>query len=408
MVTKLIKGESMYLSKEQNNQLDNILNLMSGELDISETSFLKAKEHYEAVGKWLSSDEKLNDVDIDIYTQGSFSLGTVIKPLNNEDEYDIDLVCNLNISKDRITPRELKQFIGNRLKESKKYKTMLGDEGSRCWKINYSDTEKFHIDVLPSITLIDRKILESMYTDYDYTKHSIQFTDKTTPFKWYHSNPKGYMKWFQEKMKVTYVQNQKLLMEKFAFDSIDEVPKYKIKTPLQQAIQLLKRHRDIMFKDNLDNKPTSITITTLAALHYNNEINVPDTLYNIIQGISSMDFNIYNDIAITNPVNVNENFADKLNQDAVRKKAFIKWINNVDQLLSAIPNTQGLEKVAELLSESFGEKTVKKAYNDFGDNFKALREDNKLYMENKTGSITTTKKNSTQVKKHTFYAGKNN
>ena len=28
---------------------------------------------------------------------------------------------------------------------------------------------------------------------------------------------------------------------------VEDVPEYKVKTPLQQAIQILKRHRDIMF-----------------------------------------------------------------------------------------------------------------------------------------------------------------
>ena len=398
----------MYLNKEQTKQMSSLMNLMSNELDISETLYLKAKEHYEAVGKWLSTAKILNDIDIDIYTQGSFSLGTVIKPISNEDEYDIDLVCNLNIDKNLIKPTQLKELIGNRLKESGIYKPILGPEGSRCWKINYSDSEKFHIDILPSITLTDRKILETMNRDYDYTKHSIEFTDKSTPSVWYPSNPKGYMKWFQNRMKTTYLQKQQLLMEKFAYASIDKVPKYKIKTPLQRVIQLLKRHKDIMFKDDLENRPSSITITTLAALYYQNEENVPEALYNIIQQISSSNFSIYDNINIANPVNENENFADKLNKDSSRKSAFIKWINNVDELLSAIPGMQGLDKMAELLSESFGEHTVKKAYNNYGQNLKVLRDNDNLFMKHSTGALTTSNNDSSKVKKHTFYASKDN
>jgi len=51
-------------------------------------------------------------------------------------------------------------------------------------------------------------------------------------------------------------------MEKAA--TIDELPTYRWKTPLQQVVKILKRHRDVMFLDAPDKKPMSIIITTLA------------------------------------------------------------------------------------------------------------------------------------------------
>jgi hypothetical protein len=36
-----------------------------------------------------------------------------------------------------------------------------------------------------------------------------------------------------------------------------------VKTPLQQAVQILKRHRDMMFADDPEHKPISVIITTL-------------------------------------------------------------------------------------------------------------------------------------------------
>ena len=63
---------------------------------------------------------------------------------------------------------------------------------------------------------------------------------------------------------------------------VEDVPEYKVKTPLQQAIQILKRHRDIMFEKDAEDRPISIIITTLAAHAYNNETNLLDALRNIV------------------------------------------------------------------------------------------------------------------------------
>jgi hypothetical protein len=51
----------------------------------------------------------------------------------------------------------------------------------------------------------------------------------------------------------------------------EDVPTYELKTPLQRAIQLLKRHRDVMFVDNLDVAPISMILTNLAGHAYGGE-----------------------------------------------------------------------------------------------------------------------------------------
>jgi hypothetical protein len=69
---------------------------------------------------------------------------------------------------------------------------------------------------------------------------------------------------------------------------IDELPLYRWKTPLQRAVQILKRHRDVMFEKNPNAKPISIIITTLAALCYSGESDISSTLQNIIVNLQDM------------------------------------------------------------------------------------------------------------------------
>jgi hypothetical protein len=66
------------------------------ELDISDSRYEQANESYLSLGRWLNRDHSsIKKYDPVVYVQGSFGLGTVIKPLNLEEEYDVDAVCEL-------------------------------------------------------------------------------------------------------------------------------------------------------------------------------------------------------------------------------------------------------------------------------------------------------------------------
>ena len=135
----------MKLSEKEKN-FNLYLNALAENLSISNTMFEKAVQSYNSVGNWL--DEGLPSYKVTILPQGSFNLGTVIKPINEEDDYDIDLVCLINNKNLISLPKQLKQIIGNRLKEHKTYNEKLDSEGKRCWTLSY---DGFHMDILPSI-----------------------------------------------------------------------------------------------------------------------------------------------------------------------------------------------------------------------------------------------------------------
>ena len=61
------------------------------------------------------------------------------------------------------------------------------------------------------------------------------------------------------------------LVKRRSYATIEEVPTYELKTPLQRAIQLLKRHRDVMFADNPEVAPISMILTNLSGRAYNGE-----------------------------------------------------------------------------------------------------------------------------------------
>ena len=68
-------------------RLNRILKDLADELDVPPSKYREAMEHYEAVGAWLDADDSKLAHYLSIYPQGSFALGTAVKPLG-DDEYD--------------------------------------------------------------------------------------------------------------------------------------------------------------------------------------------------------------------------------------------------------------------------------------------------------------------------------
>lgn len=113
------------------------------------------------------------------------------------------------------------------------------------------------------------------------------------------------------------------LVERRAYATVDDVPTYELKTPLQRAIQLLKRHRDVMFADNPELAPISMILTNLAGHSYNGETDV----YLAVRGILSrmLSFVRADRPRVPNPTHPAEDYADKWSKDPRLEKSFLEW-----------------------------------------------------------------------------------
>jgi hypothetical protein len=372
-------------TQEQKQQFSTILVRIAEELDISDSKFKEAKTKYESVGEWLRRKEStLAANNPKIYPQGSFLIGTVVKPISNEEGYDIDLVCELDYTKETITQKKLKEQVGieiisyassNNMKKSP-------EDKRRCWTLDYAN--EFHMDILPAIPDSEsfRSLLEAKKLAADYIECAISITDKTFSNynnlnnDWPCSNPKGFAEWFKNKMKVVAYTRQKelVLLEKYA--SVEDVPMFEWKTPLQRTIQILKRHRDIYFNGK-ENKPISIIITTLSGHAYNNESNFYDAFINIVKKLEDIDSlrknGIYN---IPNPVNPTENFADKWNEDEKLPKAFQNWITQLKKDIDIVLQQKELFEIQESLKPVLGYGVVTCVFNEIS---KKQNTQNKIY-----------------------------
>ncbi|MBL0184927.1 MAG: hypothetical protein IPP97_04245 [Candidatus Obscuribacter sp.] len=118
--------------------ISELLEILAQELDISETALQAATDRYNSMGDWLNRPQSsLLPYRPLIYPQGSINLGTVTKPRNDEDHYDIDLVCGVVRSKAEISQEKLKEVIGI---EARSYSTAHNmsnpaENGRRGWTL---------------------------------------------------------------------------------------------------------------------------------------------------------------------------------------------------------------------------------------------------------------------------------
>ena len=372
--------------------LDEILRKIVQEISITSAMLDKAVDSYETVGKWIGEGIQYNVL---IHPQGSMNLGTTNKPISDEDDYDIDLVCMLKDGSS-LSAEQIKNIVGDRLKENEIYRKKIEEagEGKRCWKMQYYE---FHMDVLPCVP--NGIYIEPYSTDIRLTHKNDQYLYEDR-----YSNPVGYRRWFEQRMTNILQEEKRAFAAKNQLE-INDVPTYRVKTPLQMVIQLLKRHRDICFQMDPDNAPISIIITTLAAHAYSGEPSVYEAMCNILEHMEDYIIIKDGDTWVENPVMDEENFADKWKIYPQRKTAFISWIQRAKRELIKEPlKALGIDQIKQQYSCAFGEAPVTRAIKAYGHDMENKRNGGKLYSAGLLGGLTgTAVTGAKEVKGHTFF-----
>ena len=303
--------------------------ILADAIDIPNSAYEKSIARYEDIGGWLCRpDSSCSQYAPTVFPQGSFLLGTVTRPSNSEGEYDLDLAVKLEqgISKQTHTQKKLKSLVG---RDIEAYRQARGieqalKEKKRCWRLEYRDQISFHMDILPCIPKSEgwqhqfEHTLKASIADEllakEIARNAVSITDNErldyhliSP-DWNVSNPQGYGRWFTSRVRLAESTiRDRLRMEQKA--TIEQIPLYKLKAPLQRCIQLLKVHRDWMFRNAPDQKPISIIITTLAGEAYQGQEDVSEALLYIVENMAN--YVSARKPRVPNPVYPQEDFADK-------------------------------------------------------------------------------------------------
>lgn len=86
---------------------------LAEELAVPQDRIDQAERRYKDLGEFLHRDEsKVRAYDPDVYIQGSFALGTPIKPTSKDEDYDLDIVVSFrSLTKAQISQADLRALL---------------------------------------------------------------------------------------------------------------------------------------------------------------------------------------------------------------------------------------------------------------------------------------------------------
>ena len=333
------------------------------QLDISPTMYQNAVEKYKALAAFLMD----YGIEADVYPQGSFAFGTVVRPLYKSPDanYDLDFICQFHLNRADITPSELRKKIESALKSSDRYGGRL-TKWDECFTIEYADINGigFSIDIVPAADEDYQRKSEllsiSNRPDLIKTAIAIPSQNSERSFNWLTNNPRGFKAWFDE-INKPFLEYQALERRtkfynehRMLFESIEEIPSDLDRSAMQRVIQILKYHRDNYFqklphKNHDDIRPISAIINTLVANISKQAAPTSDVFSLLTLVLNTLDIyakqqtiqfdefcsqhNGFTAISrknglwmIQNPANPKDNLANKWNENSDIPKFFFKWV----------------------------------------------------------------------------------
>lgn len=356
-----------------NNLRSRLLDTIVEYLDIPKSYYEKAAARHRSLYDWLvRPGSAVAEFDPDVRPQGSFRYGTVNRPLLEDEEYDLDNVCLLRgLSKTRLSQEQLKELYGDEIKGYAKANGMLHapEQKDRCWRLPYADEVNFHLDTLPCVPA-EQPLIESIErrgVEQDFARRAVAITDRQHPqyreitSDWLTSNPRGFAAWFESRAALGRGRS---VREHHVRASIEDVPPYEWKTTLQRSIQLLKRHRDVMFRKQRHLAPISMIITNLAGHSYDGAGDLYEALRSIVDAMPQ--YVRASRPRVPNPTNPSEDYADKWARDDRLEKSFWEWHTAVKADIEQIDQLVGTAAIRAFVAERFNVSLTDNESRTFG------------------------------------------
>jgi len=363
-------------------QIDFLLDKMAAEIQLNKSRYDRMVQSYEAIKKHIEEDEKFfKPFNYSVYPHGSVRIQTSVKPLR-EDEFDLDIVIHFSAGMVRHEPSVIYSELKRRLCEKSIYKEMLECK-NRVLRLNYSGD--FHMDIMPGVQ------------EHTWDEDKIRVPDRGRK-QWVSSNPKGFAKWFMNKANTvrSSLLERALNSEKIQADSFEN------KKPLQRAVQLIKRFRDIYFDDKSEYRTSSIILTTIAGMLYQGEDSIFSTIDNILDHLNTKLL-LPTRFKVLNPVNKDEDFTDKWQDEPEYYQAFQDFIFQFKQAWDLLKQSENRMSEGDILKRLFGEDLFHKALSYEANVLERLRASNDLGVNIQTGALSSSKISTQQVRKNTFY-----
>jgi hypothetical protein len=292
---------------------------LEGEVNLNDTRLKTLDDRVSAVTDFLEQSEIFKNNFIDVIPQGSLAHKTIIKPVQDGDEFDADVLLHLeefeNWEAEDYVIKLHSCFSGSGIYKDK------AKLGKRCVTLHYAGD--FHIDVVPFLERHEKKYITNR------PDNEFELTD-----------PEAYNEWLDDKNRTTGGN-------------------------LIRIIRLIKYLRD--FKETFSVK--SFVLNVLLGEQVNDVAlledpncysDIPTTLKTILNRLR--DYVQENSIlpSIMDPSETGENLSDRWNQEdyEIFRKAIIRYAEWIGDAWTEQDRATSLEKWQRVFGDKFGTSRI--------------------------------------------------
>ena len=351
--------------------LDILLADVAIRIQLSPTNYDMVVKRYETINNWIESDASpLKDRVQLFYPQGSMAIGAAIASRLTTDEFDLDIVAQLDLHEDS-NPKYVLDLL---------YTAITGDLGSRyhgmttrntrCVTVQYHD--KMHLDVTPMVRRPLTKDRES------WIFHHRPEDPADRPLRLI-ANPYGFAEWFNDTTPVDHDfvrayearEREYWTRDMLARADADPVPAQEAAFQKSRAVivlQLLKRWRNVLFESRSERRPPSIIFSKLVADASNHTGSLSEELLLQAQHMLSVFQRAQeagNLVHIVNPVCPSDRLTDRWPGDLMTQAAFISDLQSLVQTIVTLVSGIPLDRMKDVMVGLFGEQPTTNAIADF-------------------------------------------
>ena len=401
--------------------LDRLLADVAVRVQLSRTNHDKAVGRYQAVNGWIERDGSLLKDRVELfYPQGSMAIDATIASKLRTDEFDIDVVAQLDLPPD-VSPQAALDLL---------YTTIKGEPGSRynqmtkrrsrCVTVDYSDN--MHLDVTPTLRRWGNPERES------WIFHHRAEAPREPSYRCI-ANPYGFAEWFKrvtppdlhfaevfEARARDYERLESLLKAAESEPVPPQKPAFQ-KSKAVIVLQLLKRWRNVQYDTRSGRRPPSIMIAKLVADAANHTDRLSEELLLQAQHMLSLFRQHHNQgrlVRVVNPVCIQDVLTDRWPGSLQDQAVFIHDLVDLSTKIERLISGCDLGEMRRIMEELFGEKPTADTFSSFNEDLgRAVRSGQSRHQTESgrvvvpsmavAGAIAPAVAHSTP--KHTFYGG---
>lgn len=338
------------------NPLDALLAEIAINIQLPPGLHAKAGDRYASVRAFIERPgSPLHDRVKAFYPQGSMAIDATISTRGTDDEYDIDIICEIDGAGE--TAAQLMDLLEAALDS---YPQVKIKRQTRCMTLYYADG--MHLDVTPSRRAAPaEKVSEIVH-------HK---SDSADTGRYVLMNAWGFVDWYKARTptedRFALALNRRLYEDAgiaFAATEVDEVPAQTpllIKNAATVAQQLLKRHRNIAYANAEGRIPPSVVISCHAGKAAVPGLSLSEMLIRqarwTARAVEEAE-RAHRLITVPNPVFELEKFTDRWPENHAQQRTYAGLLNTLADGLEAARRNVELEDLQTWLRQQFGERVV--------------------------------------------------